>query len=129
VGERRRAPGLDEIAVAAPPGRCLCNSREHARLGCLAEVVVTFGELGTRWHPDALWQDCWGRSYPLCAECWDTVRQIAANRRPGLVITQAASAATSAPSPSHAPAAGPPPPSASAPPPSPALATSPPGRR
>jgi hypothetical protein len=118
VGERRPAPGLDEIAVAAPPGRCLCNSREHARLGCLAEVVVTFGELGTRWHPDALWQDCWGRSYPLCAECWDTVRQIAANRRPGLVITQAASA----PPPSPAPAAG-------APPRSPALATSPPGRR
>jgi hypothetical protein len=77
--------------VASPPGRCLCNSREHARLGCLANVIVTFGQLGTRWQPDALWPECWGRSYALCTECWDTVRQIAASRRPGLDITEATS--------------------------------------
>jgi hypothetical protein len=88
VADQRPAPGLDEIVVAVPPGRCLCNSREHARLGCLADVIVTFGELGTRWERDALWQDCWRRSYPLCSECWDAVRQIAASRRPGLVITE-----------------------------------------
>lgn len=81
------APRPDEIVVAAPDGRQLCNTRAHASLGCLAEVVITFGELGARWHPDALWQDCWRRSYPLCAECWDNVRQIAQARRPGLTIT------------------------------------------
>jgi hypothetical protein len=52
--QRRPAPGLDEIVVAAPPGRCLCSSRDHTQLGCLAEVIVTFGDLGTRWQPDAL---------------------------------------------------------------------------
>ena len=74
-----------------PPGRCLCNSREHARLGCLADVVVTFGRLGIHRYHDALWPECWERSYALCTECWDTVRQIAQGRRPGLVITEATS--------------------------------------
>ena len=91
MAERPPAPGFDEIAVAQPPGRCLCNSRDHARLGCLADVIVTFGQLGTRWQRDALWQDCWGKSYSLCHECWDAVRQIAQSRRPGLVVTGAAS--------------------------------------
>jgi hypothetical protein len=77
--------------VAAAPGRCLCNSREHAQLGCLANVIVTFGRPGIRFHPDALWPECWGRSYPLCTECWDTARQIAHRRRPALVITEATS--------------------------------------
>jgi hypothetical protein len=103
VANQRPAPGLDEIVVTAPPGRCLCNSRDHARLGCLAEVIATFGELGTRWDRDALWQDSWGRSYPLCGECWDTIRQIAQSRRPSLVITQA----TSAPPQFQVPAASP----------------------
>jgi hypothetical protein len=103
VADQRRpaTPGLDEIVVTAPPGRCLCNSREHARLGCLAELIVTFGQLGTQWEPEALWQDCWGRSYPLCAGCWDMVRQVAAERRPGLVIRDdrepAASSVTASP--------------------------------
>src|SRR5215472_15631500 len=35
LADQRPAPGLDQIAVAIPPGRCLCNSREHAQLGCL----------------------------------------------------------------------------------------------
>jgi hypothetical protein len=91
MAERPQAPGLDQIAVAVAPGRCLCNSREHARLGCLAEVIVTFGQLGIRWQAEALWPECWGRSYALCGECWDTVRQIAARRRPALVITEAIS--------------------------------------
>ena len=46
------APGHDEIIVAAPDGRQVCHSRGHARLGVLAEVVVTFGDLGTRWQPE-----------------------------------------------------------------------------
>jgi hypothetical protein len=73
--------------VAAATGRTVCHAREHTRLGVLAEVVVTFGELGTRRQPDALWQDCWGQSYAMCPECWDTTRQVAQNARPDLVIT------------------------------------------
>ena len=53
------------------------------------DVIVTFGHLGTRRYHGALWPECWGRSYALCGECWDTVRQIAQGRRPGLVITEA----------------------------------------
>lgn len=64
------APGHDEIIVTAPGGRTVCHARGHARLGVLAEVVVTFGELGTHWQPDAVFPDCWGHSYPMCGECW-----------------------------------------------------------
>jgi len=81
-------PGPDEIVLSAPAARQLCNTLQHARLGCLADVVVTFGELGTRWQRDALWQDAWGRSFPMCQECWDTARQIAQGTRPGLLITE-----------------------------------------
>jgi Golgi phosphoprotein 3 (GPP34) len=80
------APGCDEIAVATPPGRYLCFSLAHQRQGQLAEVLVTFGQLGSRWQPDALWQDCWNRTYPMCVPCWDTTRRTAQQRRPGLVI-------------------------------------------
>ena len=80
-------PGNDEIIVAIPDERQVCNSRGHARLGVLAEVVVAFGELGTRWQPDAVFQDCWGQSYSMCGECWQTIREVAKARRPGLAIT------------------------------------------
>ena len=89
MADQAPAPGHDEIVVAAPAGDRLCNTLQHARQGCLAEVIVTFGELGTRWRRDALWQDSWGRSYPMCAECWDTTRRIARQARPGLVVTDA----------------------------------------
>jgi hypothetical protein len=91
MGDQPPVPGHDEIVVAAPPGRCLCHSRHHAALGCLADVIVTFGQLGTRWHRDALWQDSWGRSYAMCNQCWDVTRQVVQNHRPGLIITQATS--------------------------------------
>jgi hypothetical protein len=81
------APGHDQIIVTAPDGRTVCNSRGHARLGVLAEVVVTFGELGTKWQPDAVFQDCWSRSYAMCGECWQAAREVAQARRPALVIT------------------------------------------
>jgi len=81
------APGHDEIIVTAPAPGTVCNSRQHARLRVLAEVVVTFGDLGTRWQPDAVFPDCWGRSYPMCAECWAAARQVAQARRPALRIT------------------------------------------
>lgn len=81
------APGHDEIIVTAPGGRTVCHARGHARLGVLAEVVVTFGDLGTRWQPGAVFQDCWGHSYPMCGECWQAAREVAQARRPALVIT------------------------------------------
>ena len=84
------APGHDQIAVTPPAARAVCNSREHTRLGVLADVVVTFGTLGTAaWASDALWPETWGHSYPMCAECWDLTRQVAQRHRPGLVITGA----------------------------------------
>jgi hypothetical protein len=83
---RPRPPGHDEILVTAPPGRCLCNSLEHARLNCLADVVVTFGELGTAWQRGALWQSNWGKAFAVCTGCWDAIREVAQARRPGLVI-------------------------------------------
>jgi hypothetical protein len=81
------APGHDQIIVAAAAEHTVCHARGHARLGVLAEVVVTFGDLGTRWQRDALWQDSWGHSYAMCPECWATTRQVAQACRPGLVIT------------------------------------------
>lgn len=89
------APGYDEITVTAPASRTLCHSREHARLGVQAAAVVTFGDLGNRWQPGAVWQDCWGRSFAMCGECWDTTRHIAQARRPGLVIIDTANARAS----------------------------------
>jgi hypothetical protein len=85
---RAPSPGHDEITVAAAAGRQLCSSREHARLGRLAEVIAVFGELGTRWRKDALWQDLWGRSFALCGDCWQAARRIAETHRPSLVITE-----------------------------------------
>jgi hypothetical protein len=81
------APGHDQIIVTGTDGRQVCNSRGHARLGVLAEVVVAFGELGTRWQPGAVFQDCWGQSYALCQECWQAAREVAQARRPALTIT------------------------------------------
>jgi hypothetical protein len=81
------APGHDEIIVTASAPRAVCHSRDHARLGVLAEVVVTFGELGARWQPGAVFQDCWGHSYPMCGECFQALREVAQARRPALVIT------------------------------------------
>ena len=46
------APGHDQIIVTAPAARTVCQARGHARLGVLAEAVVTFGDLGTRWQPE-----------------------------------------------------------------------------
>lgn len=86
MGERPTPPGHDEIVLTTPPGRCLCNSLAHRRLNCLADVVVTFGELGTAWQRDALWQRNWGQSFAVCSRCWDAIRTVAQERRPGLVI-------------------------------------------
>jgi hypothetical protein len=74
--------------VTAPAARTVCHSREHARLGCLAEVTVTFGALGAAaGDKDAVWPDTLGPLLPLCGECWDITRQVTQSHRPGLVIT------------------------------------------
>ena len=83
-------PGPDEIAVSAPADGGVCHSLEHARLGVLAEVVATFGQMGTRWSRDALWEEAWGRFYPMCGECWDATRQVAQGARPGLTVIMSA---------------------------------------
>jgi hypothetical protein len=79
-------PGFDEITLTTPGGRHLCNTLSHRKTGRLADAMVTFGQLGTRWHRDALWQDSWRRTYPMCGQCWDDTRQVAQAHRPGLVI-------------------------------------------
>jgi len=82
------APGHDEIVLAAPEGRCLCHDRRHRSLGKLADVIVTFGQLGVPGTPrDACWPECWGRSYPMCGQCWDSVLLVVRKARPGLVVT------------------------------------------
>ena len=82
------AAGHDQIVVTAPAARAVCHSREHARLGCLAVVTVTFGELGTAaWDNDAVWPDTWGHTYPMCSECWDLTRQVVQRHRPSLIVT------------------------------------------
>jgi hypothetical protein len=82
------APGHDQIVATAPAARTVCNSREHARLGVLADVMVTIGQLGdAAWDNDALWPETWGHTYLMCSECWEATRQVAQRHRPGLVIT------------------------------------------
>jgi hypothetical protein len=78
-------PGHDEIVLAAPDGRYLCYSRQCATRGKLAEVLVTFGQMGTRFQ-DALWQESWGRTLAMCWSCWERTCQTARRCRPGLVV-------------------------------------------
>src|SRR6266566_2521622 len=90
TGQLPTPSGHDVITLAAPDGRHLCNGRAHNRAGTVAEVIVTFGKLGSEpWHRDSLWPECWGRSYPMCGPCWDTTRQTAYKTRPHLVIRDA----------------------------------------
>ena len=41
-----RGPGHDEITLTVPTGPHLCCDRAHRRLGRLADVIVSFGQLG-----------------------------------------------------------------------------------
>jgi hypothetical protein len=80
-------PGHDQITLAAPDGPALCHDRAHRNAGTPAQMVVTFGQLGSEpWQPESLWAETWGRSYPMCQPCWDTTRQVALKTRPHLVI-------------------------------------------
>jgi hypothetical protein len=85
VNPARPAPGPDEIAVAAAGGRALCHHRQHQAEGTPAEVLVTFGQLGTL-YVDALWQEVWGRTVPMCAVCWQITCTVATARRPHLSV-------------------------------------------
>jgi hypothetical protein len=79
------------------PGQ-LCSSLEHRRAGRPAQVVVTLAQMGTpSQHREAVWIECWGKSYPMCGPCWQATRQVAQARRPALVITGTASQAGDAP--------------------------------
>ena len=79
-------PGRDEIILTRPQGRHLCNDRAHRNAGRLAEVIVTFGQFGEPGH-DPYWRECWGRSFPMCSQCWRQASQAAAKDRPHLIIT------------------------------------------
>ena len=80
-------PGHDEITLTVPTGPHLCCDRAHRRLGRLADVIVSFGQLGDPRIPrECLWRECWGNSYSMCAACWQYTRQIARKVRPNLVI-------------------------------------------
>jgi hypothetical protein len=87
------APGRDEIVLTEPATGQLCSSLEHRRAGQPAQVVVTMGQMGAAdYHRDAVWPECWGKSYPMCGPCWEATRQVAQARRPGLVITDTTTA-------------------------------------
>jgi hypothetical protein len=79
-----RRPGLDEIVVLAAEGRHDCAGLDLCQVGKPSEVLVIFGQLGT--GPDGLWPAVWGKSLPMCSNCWDITRTIATARRPQLVI-------------------------------------------
>ena len=106
MGDRPPLPGYDEIALATPPAPALRTNREHRRLYVLAEVAVTFGELGVAWHKDALWFRNWGQSFPLCRECFDGVMGVARRRRPGLTVIDNRGPATGNPPSANQEAAG-----------------------
>jgi hypothetical protein len=81
-------PGPNEIILTPPAPRDLCSSLEHRRAGRPAQVVVTLGPMGAPGqYRQAVWMQSWGKSYPLCAPCWDATRQVAQARRPNLIIT------------------------------------------
>ena len=81
-------PGPDEIIVSRPQARLPCNDRGHRSMGILAEVLVTFGQFGSHQQRDAFWPEVWGRSFPLCGECWPATRDVVQHVRPGLVIRE-----------------------------------------
>jgi hypothetical protein len=79
-------PGHGQITLAAPAAGVLCTWLQHYRESRPAPVAVTFGDLGAR-YPGAIWPDCWHRTCPMCAACWQITRHVAQARRPGLGIT------------------------------------------
>lgn len=95
-------PGPDEVIIAAGDGR-LCNSRSCANAAQLAEVVVTFGTFGSHWDRDVVWPECWGRTYPMCAPCWERTRAVLQRARPALTIGHPPATSTPAAGPAQLP--------------------------
>jgi hypothetical protein len=86
LGEIRSPnPGPGEITVTTPLGRPLCTSLDHRRAGTRAAVIATFGAATGRAR-GALFVGCWGRSYALCAQCWDDTRRAAQRHHPSVPI-------------------------------------------
>jgi len=81
----RPHPGFDVVALTVPEAGSLCFSLDHRRAGRQAAVVVTFGELGTRFRDD-LWHESWHCSYPMCGDCWERTHRVARTSRPGLAV-------------------------------------------
>ena len=80
-------PSHDEIILTVSGAPHLCNDRAHRNQGRLAQVIVTFGQIGALYEPRrALRPESWGRSVPMCAACWDTTREVVRKHRPNLVI-------------------------------------------
>ena len=68
-------PRPEEIVLSAPSPGEVCSSLEHHRAGRPAQVIVTLGQMGTPdQHRQALWLECWGKSYPMCGPCWQATR-------------------------------------------------------
>jgi hypothetical protein len=90
VADQVLPPGRDEIVLASPQGQPPCQDREHRTSGRLAEVIVTFGQLADPgsypYSPDALWPECWGRSFAMCGQCWKRTRQVARAARESVLI-------------------------------------------
>jgi hypothetical protein len=78
-------PGRDEITLIPLTGRHLCFALGCRNLDKLAEVIVSFGELGTG-PGEGLWPELWGRRLAMCVRCCDVTRAVAVERRPDLVI-------------------------------------------
>src|SRR6266700_2584730 len=89
-------PGFDVIALTGPGPGALCSDRGHRGAGRQAAVVVTFGELGTRFRDD-LWHESWHCSYPMCGDCWERTHRVARTSRPGLAAGPALAGAVGAP--------------------------------
>jgi len=85
VSGARPAPGPGQITVSAAGGRAVCYNREHQAAGRAADVLVTFGQLGTT-GVDALWPGIWGHTVPMCGDCWQITCTVATARRPHLAV-------------------------------------------
>jgi len=62
-----------------------CHSLGCARRCVTAAVVVTFGAM-----PPLLWEESSGKTYPMCAPCWDLTRDTAERLLPGIEILRTA---------------------------------------
>jgi hypothetical protein len=77
--------GRDEIVLSMPERECPCFLPDHVIVGWRTEFIVTFGQLGTP-GVDAMWPQCWGRSYAMCRYCTDQAIELVKKVRTSLVV-------------------------------------------